>query len=63
MISYYRIFDKSALIRYYDTFKEFDNLGLFCLNQAYQAQKYADQLKFMEAAQVKFGLENKNPLN
>lgn len=63
LISYYRIFDKSMLIKYYDLVKEYDNLGLFCLNQGYQAAKYADQLKFMEAALAKFNLESKNPLN
>ena len=63
LISYYRIFDKICLIRYYDQMRQFENLGLFCLHQAYQVMRYEEHIKYMEAAMTKLNLEPKNPMN
>ena len=60
LVSYYRIFDGSSLIRFYEFTRDFEMLGLFALHSAYKTMKYADHIKFMEASLAKFGQEGKN---
>lgn len=60
LISYYRIFDYATLIRYYEYTKDREMSGVFTLHYSFKCQKYADQLKLMEAALEAFKQEPKD---